>query len=116
MPTVAIASAYARKLVDAERLSAGTCIKTACAAVARKMKRPPNAIWSLLFRRPKDISHDLFKALNAAVERRVSREIEELQNELVAIREAGRSTAPEALEQMEADLKRMRAALRGGEQ
>lgn len=114
MSTVPLASAWTRQLVEAERHSAGTDIRQAVATVARRLRRPPGTLWNLLFRVPKDVSHDLFMALQRAVELKIERQIKELEHELAAIRAAHRRVDPRVLAEAEESLARLKAAL-GGE-
>lgn len=112
MSTVPLASSYARKLVDEERRASGTDVKLAISAVARRMKRPAGAIWSLLFRPPKDVPAALFLSLSAAVERQIISDIGRLENELAAVRSGARCLAPGALAEAEASLARLKKVLR----
>ena len=114
MSSVPFASAYARQLVDDEKRAFGLSTRAAVKSVARRLRRPSGTVWNLLFRAPKEISHDLFVALEEAVERRIVRQMEELQDELAAIRAGRRRVSPGVLAEAEASLARLRANLREG--
>lgn len=112
MSTVPVASSYARQLVEAEQRVVGGNIKAAIRSVARKLKRPAGTVWNLLFRVPKEVSADLFFALEEAVERKVERQIQDLTNELHAIKASRRRLRPGVVEEVEASIASLRAALR----
>ncbi|MGA0595637.1 hypothetical protein [Enterovirga sp. CN4-39] len=112
MSTVPVASSYARQLVEAEQRVVGGNIKAAIKSVARKLKRPAGTVWNLLFRVPKEVSADLFFALEEAVERKVERQIKDLENELAAIRASRRRLNPRVVEDIETTIEGLRKALR----
>lgn len=112
MSTVPLASSYARRLVEHEQRQAGTNMRDAAKAVARRLKRPPGAVWNLLFRAPKSVCHDLYLSLEAAVERKIEREIGDLEHELAQLKAGRRRLGPGVVEEAEASLARLRAALR----
>lgn len=111
--TVVIASGYARRLVEAEARRSREPLKVALNPVARRLKAAPGALWSLLFRPPKQISADLFAALEAALEGEIQREIRALEHELATLRATSRRSDRGTLEEVEAGIARLKAALRG---
>jgi hypothetical protein len=113
MSDVAMASHYARRLVEYEQRRSGAPIKGAIAPVARKLRASNNAVFSLLFRMPKDVPNRLYSALEEAVSSEVAREIKALENELAAIRGGRRRLAPGTLEEVEAGLARLKLLLHG---
>lgn len=112
--SVALASSYARSLVEAERSNAGTDTRQSVASVARRLRRPAGTVWNLLFRAPKEVSYDLFVALEQALERKIERQIADLENELLALRASRRRLPPGTLAEAEGSLARLKASL-GGE-
>ena len=112
MSTVPLASSWARQLVEAEQRRAGTGVKGAIQAVARRLRHPPGTVWGLLYRLPKAVSGDMLNALQDAVEAKLLRDIGELENELAAVRAGARRHSPGMVEEAERSLARLRAALR----
>jgi hypothetical protein len=116
MSSVSVASGYARRLVEAEARRTGRSVKQAIPAVARHIKAPVGCVWGLLFRAPKQISFDLFICLEEAVARDLRRQIGALEDELVAVTSrADRPLSLCAVAEIEADLARLREAVRGAQ-
>lgn len=116
MMYVAQASGYARRLVETEARRNGQPLKTAARSVARRLKASPGAIWSLLFRPPKQVSANLLFALETAVDHELEREIGELQHELATHRAGARQARrldPGTRAEVEKDIARLRAVLAG---
>jgi ribosomal protein L29 len=112
MSTVALASGYARRLVENEARRTGEPLKVALNPVARRVRAAPATIWSLLFRPPKRVSADLLAALEAAMEHELNAEIRALQNELAALRATAHRPNPRKIAEVEEGLARLRAVLR----
>lgn len=108
---VAKAGRYARRLVDRERFATGQPIKRVIGAVAARLKQPRGSIFGLLFRKPKTVSVELMEALEAAVEKEVRREIASLENELRALSLGIVRRNSDDLEEIAADLGKLRARL-----
>jgi hypothetical protein len=111
MSTVALASGYARRLVEGEASRTGQPIKAALKPVSRRVRATPSTLWSLLFRPPKQISADLLAALAGAMEAELSAEIRRLQNELGALQTAMHRFDPRKIAEVEAGIARLRAVL-----
>lgn len=114
MSSVALASGYARRLVENEAKRAGLSVKQTIPVVARQIKAPVGAVWGLLFRVPKQISFDLFVSLEEAVARDLRKQIGALENELAAFNSRPRTSLNLGqVEEIEADIARLRDAVRG---
>lgn len=113
MTTVAMAKAYARRIVESEARSSGQPIKEVAKSVAARLRQPYGSIWGLLFRAPKTVSAELLVALQDAVERQVRLEIQALENELLAVRLGALRRDEGALEEIEEGIARLKARLRG---
>jgi hypothetical protein len=114
MNTVALASGYARSLVENEARRTGQPIKAALKPVSRRVRTTPSALWSLIFRPPKQISADLLAALAAAMEAELLAEIGRLRNELEALQKAMHRISPRKIAEVEAGIARLRSLLRDG--
>lgn len=112
MPTVAMATAYTRRLVEHEARISGEPIKEVAKHVATRLRQPYGSIWGLLFRSPKTVSAELLVALQEAVEKQVRLEIQALENELLAVRLGSLRRDAGALQEIEAGLAGLRAKLR----
>jgi len=112
MSTVALASGYARRLVESEARRTGEPIKVALAPVARRLRAAPATLWSLLFRPPKQVSADLLAALEAAMEHELNAEIRTLQNELATLRAKALGSHHRKIAEVQEGIARLRAALR----
>jgi ribosomal protein L29 len=116
MSAVAIAARDARRLVSRETERSGAHVTEAIRAVAGRLRSSPHSVWALLFRPPKTVSGDLLLALEAAVDQDLERQIRELEHELATRRAGarkGRRGNPGALAEVEKDIARLRAVLRG---
>lgn len=113
MSAVLVASGYARRLVEGEARRSGWPLKAALRPVARRLRASPGALWSLLFRPPKQISADLLSALEAAVEAELIREIKALEHELATLRATARRPNPRTIAEVEEGLVRLKQALAG---
>lgn len=111
---VAVAARYARRLAEAEARRSCVTLTAAYRSVARRLRTSPSAIYGLLFRRPKNISADLFFALQAAVERDLQREIETLEQELTTIGRRARLIDPATVEDIDAGIAALKSKLRAG--
>jgi ribosomal protein L29 len=107
------AAGYARRLVEGEARRSGQPLKAAARSVARRLKTSPGSVWSLLFRPPKQVSADLLFALEGAVDREITREIEALQHELATLRQKGRRVNPRTIGEVEAGIARLKTILHG---
>lgn len=111
MTTVSTASHYTRRLVESRARETGASVKGAARDVAAHLRQPYGSIWGLLFRAPKTVSAELLVALQEAVERQVRREINALENELLAVRLGSLRRDDRALEEIEAGIAGLRARL-----
>jgi hypothetical protein len=116
MTTVAMGTSFARRLVESEARRSGNPLTAACRTVASRLKCPPGAIWSLVFRAPKRINADLLFALQEAVEREIKREIGQLENELLALGNSVSRVDPRTIAEVEEGLAALRSKLRGAGQ
>jgi hypothetical protein len=112
MPTVTVAASYTRRLVESRARETGASVKDAARDVAAHLRQPYGSIWGLLFRAPKTVSAELLVALQEAVERQVRREINALENELLAVRLGSLRRDDRALEEIEAGIAGLKARLR----
>lgn len=112
MPTVTVAASYTRRLVEGRVRETGASVKDAARDVAAYLRQPYGSIWGLLFRAPKTVSAELLVALQEAVERQVRREINALENELLAVRLGALRRDARALEEIEAGIAGLKARLR----
>lgn len=112
MPTVTVAASYTRRLVESRARETGASVKDAARDVAAHLRQPYGSIWGLLFRAPKTVSAELLVALQEAVERQVRREINALENELLAVRLGSIRRDDRALEEIEAGIAGLKARLR----
>lgn len=113
MSTVALASGYARRLVEAEARRAGLSVKQAIPVIARRIKAPAGCVWGLLFRQPKQVSFDLFVCLEEAVVRDLQRQIGALENELALLVSKPAPLDLRAVAEIETDIARLRKTVRG---
>ena len=111
MPTVTVASRYTRRLVESHARETGAPIKDAARDVAARLRQPYGSIWGLMFRAPKTVSAELLVALQEAVEKQVRREINALENELLAVRLGAIRRDARALEEIEEGIAGLRARL-----
>lgn len=111
MPTVTLATAYTRRLVEHEARQTGQPIKEVAKHVAARLRQPYGSIWGLLFRSPKTVSADLLVALQEAVEKQVRLEIQALENELLAVRLGSLRRDEGALQEIEAGIAGLKARL-----
>lgn len=112
MPTVSVAANYTRRLVESRARETGASVKDAARDVAAHLRQPYGSIWGLLFRAPKTVSAELLVALQEAVEKQVRREINALENELLAVRLGSLRRDDRALEEIEAGIAGLKARLR----
>ncbi len=112
MPTVAAAAGYTRRLVEGRVRETGASMKDAARDVAAHLRQPYGSIWGLLFRAPKTVSAELLVALQEAVEKQVRREIQSLENELLAVRLGALRRDARALEEIEAGIAGLKERLR----
>ncbi|MBA9071665.1 hypothetical protein FHR71_005451 [Methylobacterium sp. RAS18] len=112
MPTVTVAASYTRRLVESRARETGASVKDAARDVAAHLRQPYGSIWGLLFRAPKTVSAELLVALQEAVERQVRREINALENELLAVRLGSLRRDDRALEEIETGIAGLKARLR----
>lgn len=112
MPTVTAATGYTRRLVESRARETGASVKDAARDVAAHLRQPYGSIWGLLFRAPKTVSAELLVALQEAVEKQVRREINALENELLAVRLGSLRRDDRALEEIEAGIAGLKARLR----
>ena len=112
MTTVSTASQYTRRLVESRARETGASVKDAARDVAAHLRQPYGSIWGLLFRAPKTVSAELLVSLQEAVERQVRREINALENELLAVRLGSLRRDDRALEEIEAGIAGLKARLR----
>lgn len=111
MPTVTVAARHTRRLVEGRARETGAPLKEAARDVAARLRQPYGSIWGLMFRAPKTVSAELLVALQEAVEKQVRREIQALENELLAVRLGALRRDDRALEEIEAGIAGLRARL-----
>jgi len=111
MSDVAIASNYARRLVEQEARASNLGMREAAQAVARSLKVSAGSVWSLLYAPPKRIGTDLFRKLHDRVERSLQFELQALEHELSILRQTGADPRSTALGEVEALLAQARRAL-----
>lgn len=110
---VDLAQKWAERLLRAESTRTGLTVRQSAERVARKLKSSPSALLALLYAPPKDIGTRFFETLRAAVEREINSDIEALQNELAAARGRRLDAGHGEIAQIEADLERLLARLKG---
>ena len=110
----AVAKKYARRLFELEQERSGGTAEQCAAAVARRVGVTHGKIWALLYRAPKSIDADTYVALADAVKAELLRRLEDLQNQLIAIRasRAEREAKAANIQFVEEGIARLRATLR----
>lgn len=111
MSDVAVASKYARRLVEREAKGADLDMKEAARAVASRLKVSAGSLWALLYSPPKKIGTELFRLLKTGVERQLEAEIGRLTHELHVLRQSGEDPRSINFSEVETHLAAARRAL-----
>ena len=113
MDTVARAQGYARRIVDSEARTTGRPVVEVVKHVAARLRQPHGSIWALLYRSPKTVRADLLAALSEAVEQQLRREIQALENEILAVRLGTVRRTPADLQEIAEGIEELKGKLRG---
>ena len=108
---IAVASTYARRLVEAEASQASLGMRDAVARVASRLKVSFGTVWGLLYAPPKRIGTEAFRALQGEVRRQLELEIGRLTHELYLLNQSSVRLDQDQIDEVEAHLNAARRAL-----